>query len=177
MRFVAQEEVEAGWTSYYSGALSLFWINPENNDRIHNGKLEYGEQKTHWMKSSLGHTFEVLDEEANVVLGRFTLRHDSYFVIGHTKAQNFERDVAVQVEETFVGEWERSRKVTRTFTELGFSKGKLPQDLWGSMSAYYYNNRNSKIKEEWDQKGMPHHKLITSSSILLLTLLRHKCLH
>lgn len=167
--------MEAGWTSYYSASLSLFWINPENDDRIHNGKIEYGEQMTHWKKSLLGHTFEVLDEEANAVLGRFTLKHDSYFVIGHTKAQNFERDVTVQVEETFEGEWERSRKVTRTFTELGFSKGKLPQDLWGSMSAYYYNNRNSKIKEEWDKKGIPHNEFIspTSMSSLALTLNLH----
>lgn len=42
----------------------------------------------------------------------------------------------------------------RTFTELGFDKGKLPLDLFADMSTYYYNNRHQKFREEWDGKGL-----------------------
>ena len=42
----------------------------------------------------------------------------------------------------------------RTFTEFGFTKGQLPVDLWSSISAYYHNNRDHKVIEEWDSKGL-----------------------
>jgi hypothetical protein len=58
------------------------------------------------------------------------------------------------VEETFKMEWNRANRVTRTFTGLGFAKGRLPTELWSSISAYYYNNREHKIIEEWDSKGL-----------------------
>lgn len=95
----------------------------------------------------------MVNESTGEVVGTYTIKHNSYFVIGKRVPEHFERDVAADVEDTFEGEWARSRKVTRTFTELGFSIGKLPLDLWGSMSTYYYNNRENKIIEEWDHKG------------------------
>jgi hypothetical protein len=101
----------------------------------------------------VGHEFEMVDDVTKEVVGAYTIKQHSYFVIGKRESRRFERDVTADVEQTFVGEWARSRKVSRTFTELGFSIGKLPLDLWGSMSTYYYNNRENKIVEEWDHKG------------------------
>ena len=43
----------------------------------------------------------------------------------------------------------RSREVRRTFSPHGFKVGRLPPDLWASMSAYYYNNLNNGIREFW----------------------------
>ena len=97
-----------------------------------------------------------MDDVTKKVEGTYTIKTHSYFVIGKRASRHFERDVTADVEDTFEGEWARSRKVTRTFTELGFSIGKLPLDLWGSMSTYYYNNRENKIVEEWDHKGEIH---------------------
>lgn len=51
-------------------------------------------------------------------------------------------------------EWNRAHRVTRTFTEFGFSKSRMPTDLWASISAYYYNNRDNKVLEEWESKGL-----------------------
>ena len=56
-------------------------------------------------------------------------------------------------EEHFISEWNTSRSIKRTFTALGFEKGELPPDLYGSMSTYYYNNRHSKRREEWESLG------------------------
>ena len=56
--------------------------------------------------------------------------------------------------DTCHAEWSRANRVKRTFTEFGFSKGKLPVDLWASISSYYYNNRDHKVLEEWDTRGL-----------------------
>jgi hypothetical protein len=47
-----------------------------------------------------------------------------------------------QVKQTLRMEWDRAHRIQRTFTEFGFNKGKLPNDLWASISSYYYNNRS-----------------------------------
>mmetsp|Transcript_44644 Transcript_44644/g.136180 ORF Transcript_44644/g.136180 Transcript_44644/m.136180 type:complete len:192 (+) Transcript_44644:281-856(+) len=41
-----------------------------------------------------------------------------------------------------------TKKATRTFTKLGFERGRLPDDLFASMSAYYYNNKDYHALEE-----------------------------
>lgn len=63
---------------------------------------------------------------------------------------------ARQILNTFKGEWIHSNDCTRTFTKLGFNKGRLPSDLFASIEAYYYNNRNHLAIEEWHKKGGVH---------------------
>ena len=63
-------------------------------------------------------------------------------------------EVARQVKNTFQHEWVRAHRVKRTFTELGFNKGRLPMDLWTSMQTYYYNNAKNLAREEWNDKGV-----------------------
>jgi hypothetical protein len=58
------------------------------------------------------------------------------------------------IKATLDSEWMKKNAVKRTFTDLGFNRGRLPHDLWGSISAYHYNNRNSKSLEEWYAKGV-----------------------
>ena len=152
--FLDHQTVEAGFLSHEADDMTLFWINPANSERVNAGTLKFGEANTIWTSTRLGHIFEVVGENSNELIGSYTIQHDSFFVIGEIDSRIQERDVSRQVEETFKGEWERSKRIKRTFTELGFSLGKLPLDLWGSISAYYYNNRNSKADEEWNSKGM-----------------------
>jgi hypothetical protein len=133
--------------------LTLYWISPTTGERVKSGHLNSGETNSVWIETTVGHEFEMVDDVTKEVVGAYTIKQHSYFVIGKRESRRFERDVTADVEQTFVGEWARSRKVSRTFTELGFSIGKLPLDLWGSMSTYYYNNRENKIVEEWDHKG------------------------
>jgi hypothetical protein len=51
-------------------------------------------------------------------------------------------------------EWDRALDVKRTFTDIGFARSKLPLDLFGSMSAYHYNNRDNMVPEEWNDGGV-----------------------
>ncbi len=55
---------------------------------------------------------------------------------------------------TLEGEYEQSQRVRRTFTEIGFAKGRLPNDLFNSISTYYYNNQRHLFREEWRNKGV-----------------------
>lgn len=128
-------------------------MHPETGERYTSGILEYGEQKTVWLRSVIGHKFEVVDDATNSIIESHVVQCHSFFVVGRMELTSEVRDITAQVENTFNSEWQRSRNVKRTFTELGFTLGKLPPDLWGSMSSYYYNNRNSKFREEWAAKG------------------------
>lgn len=168
--------MEAGFVSHLDTVLTLFWINPISGAKINSGTLKYGERNTVWTSTRLGHKFELIDEFTNELMGAYTIQHDSFFVIGKSKSRLYDRDVVRLVEETFKGEWERSRRIKRTFTELGFTLGKLPPDLWGSMSAYYYNNRENKVDEEWASKGIPdqyHLQYVCISSAFHLLHLFH----
>ena len=149
---IGQQAVEVGWTSYYKAPLSLYWIGFDGV-RVLTDTIFPGEAATHWSFTSLGHIFEVKDMTTDEIVGTYTLKHDTYFVIGSNLNQKVDRNVTEQVAETFKREYKISHEVTRTFTDLGFSIGKLPPDLWASISAYYYNNQMNKIREEWDVRG------------------------
>ena len=83
------------------------------------------------------------------------MKCSSFFVLGESGTMTRTRlDAQQKIQDTLYNEWFRSRRVTRTFTELGFNRGKLPLDLFASMSTYYYNNRVNKMREEWDSKGV-----------------------
>eukprot|EP01034_Spumella_vulgaris_P023684 gene23684-29929_t len=83
-----------------------------------------------------------------------TVEHNGIYPIGNPPSAITERDVTQQVKNTFRMEWERAHRVKRTFTEFGFNHGRLPPDLWASISAYHYNNRNHKVLEEWAPGGI-----------------------
>lgn len=128
-------------------------INPDGTS-VFISDLKHGEKHTAWQQTYLGHTFEIRDKVTDEVLKRVTVEHNAIIPIGSPKSSLMVRDVRTQVKNTFRAEWERAHRVQRTFTDLGFNRGKLPKDLWGSISAYYYNNRMNKVLEEWDSKGV-----------------------
>lgn len=164
---IGQQAVEAGWVSYIETPLTLYWIGFDG-ERVLIDEILPGESGTHWSHTSLGHTFEIKDLAKDEVMGTYTLKHDSYFVLGTNLNQKVERNITEQVAETFKREYKISHQVTRTFTELGFGIGKLPLDLWGSISAYYYNNQMNKIREEWDTRGKTSRERLISTCSLTI---------
>ena len=62
-----------------------------------------------------------------------------------SKDRDFEEDMA----KVFQREWETHKVVKRTFSPLGFQKGRLPPNLFASMGAFYYNNANHVVREQW----------------------------
>ena len=149
------QAVEAGFISYNENPATIYWISSNNGrKRIKVRDLLQKEQNTAWINTFLGHEFEIVDNVNGKVLLHYIAEYNSFRVIGDSGSMIRERlHVEEGIAETLRSEWYRSRKVRRTFTELGFNKGRLPYDLWGSILSYYYNNHNNKVREEWETKG------------------------
>eukprot|EP01038_Epipyxis_sp_PR26KG_P004435 gene4435-6274_t len=148
------QRAEVGFLSYAEHDSIVYWISPDGKRVVMNDKLSRGEKNTFWQQTFLGHKFEIVDAVTGEILISHETLNNAIIPIGTPETQVMTRDVVSTVKYTLQSEWHRSHSVVRTFTELGFNRGRLPHDLWGSISAYYYNNRNNKVLEEWGGKGV-----------------------
>lgn len=148
-------KAEVGFMHFNSNPVDVMWIDGGRKVKLAN--IAKGERHTFWTQSYLGHMFELIDEVTKNSLGTYIIECNSFFTAGdpgvHTRRLTNE---IAQVRNTFFDEYERAKMVTRTFTKLGFNKGRLPPDLFASIEAYYYNNMNHLALEEWHNKGGVH---------------------
>jgi len=154
-------QVEVGFLNWHHNKCKIYWIDMSSkpHKRIYSGDLHRKEKNTQWQTTTLGHKFEVVDYDTNEILGTYIAKTNSIHVVGAPVGDESLRKpppkhVGSIVKDTFTNEWRRAHRVTRTFTELGFMKGKLPIDLYTSMRTYYYNNRDNIAREEWEDKGL-----------------------
>ena len=150
------DKVEIAFASNVEEDLDLFWVRPGGDagdqERL-NGQVRYGEKKIFWIWSFLGHTFRVRSKGGELV-AEFEVQHSGVHVVGEKDSKVGSRDVGEEeVRRVLNREWKRAQKVTKIFTEKGFGKGRLPPATWGSIDAYYYNNRGSFVREAWDVAG------------------------
>jgi hypothetical protein len=148
------QKKELGFLSYLNHDSKVYWVDENTGRRVEVGILQPGERNTLWLGSYLGHKFEVVHDDTKQVVGEVEVEFHTMYSLGEQFSRVQNRDVRRLVEATFESEWERAHRVKRTFSEFGFDKGKLPKDLFASMSAYYYNNREQATIEEWDNKGV-----------------------
>jgi hypothetical protein len=149
--------VEVGVMNYLNknAPLNMYWGLDEGVRKGSLYSIEYGEKNTICFESFIGHWLEFEDNETKEVVHRHRVEHISMFGIGEAPPHGQTKgDVAVQVKSTLNHEWRKMKNVLRTFTPLGFKKERLPDDLWASIEAFYYNNRNYKVREEWEGKGL-----------------------
>jgi len=147
---------EIGWLSYLPQSLDVIWIS-HVGDRHKVADLHTGERYTVWLTTSLGHMFEVVDPANGEVVGSMLVEFDAFHVIGQPVRPSpspSAEEVLRGVESTLQLEYNRSMQIRRTFTSTGFSRGRLPDDLYASMATYYYNNYQQVYIEEWI--GMYH---------------------
>jgi len=150
--------------------LRMYWVPPEyatsqRDDNFDNKRLQvelaYGEKKTHCFFSYIGHVFDVYGFDADDGINfydRIVIEYTSTRAFGTSPPSSSQRFDDLQKLETNVRralatEWSKHFEVKRTFSSLGFSKGRLPNDVFASMGAFYYNNRNNVVNEEWEGKG------------------------
>jgi len=133
--------------------LQLYWIKPDTEEAIFTQDLDYGEPKTTCFSSFLGHKFEVrLDDE---VLNAFIVDHTLVKAIGKSKPPDTsKRSFEKEIVSALSNEWDKHKYVKRTFSPLGFAKGRLPDDVFAAMGSFFYNNRHNKIREEWGGRGV-----------------------
>jgi len=173
---------EIGWISYHPGVATVYWIN-DDNEYIKSGTLKYGERNTVWLQTRIGHRFEIVGNgdkevwwtnwhsmEGDTKVGTAApegvrqkvsshsevgVKFDCVNIIGDAgSGLDSGINATMEIKRTLDHEWTRSRRTTRSFTEVGFAKGRLPPDLFQSISTYHYNNRNNFVREEWNKRGV-----------------------
>ena len=143
--------------------LEVFWIDTNNNNNNNNSRkkqfdLEYSERKTRCFHSFIGHQFEIVDEPSGFY-ERVTIEHTTTTAFGTSPPSSSQRfdgihEVERTVKQALDMEWRKHKEVQRTFSSLGFAKGKLPDDVFANMAAFYHNNRHNLVNEEWEGKGV-----------------------
>ncbi len=153
--------VEICLLSYHSKEhpLQVYWKKPDGELK-HHLSLEYGDQHTRCFSSYLGHEFVAKDEsdpQNHIVIGELTVEFITVKAWGESPPSD-ERapshDFDDEIEKTLKHEWTRHNRITRTFSPLGFKKGRLPNDVFASLGAFYYNNAQNVVREEWKSKGV-----------------------
>lgn len=139
--------------------LEIFWLDPNtSNKRVKQFDLEYSERKTRCFQSFVGHQFLAIDNETGfyeTVVIEYTTTQ-AFGTSPPSSSQRFDGidEVEDTVKKALDVEWKKHKMVTRTFSSLGFAKGRLPDDIFANMGAFYYNNRNHAVNEEWEGRGV-----------------------
>ena len=148
--------VEFGFINYFHKNLSLQWVDPSTQEHKPLYYLLQKEKNTRFIHTFIGHRFVAIDTDDESVVMDHTVEFNGVIGIQNHINVHEVRDIRNAVEQTMGGEWRKHLQVKRTFSALGFDKGRLPDDIFGSMRSYYYNNRNPphRLMEEWDSKGV-----------------------
>ena len=154
------QKKEVGFCNTQEGLVNVYWMN-DDNERKWVGNVTTGERNMFWITSYVGHSFEVVDSQTGTLLGQYTVHFDSFF--SFEKLEPFRStdfvpagfpDLTTAVSTMFETEWQRHNSVSRHFTGVGFNKGRLPKDLFNSMTTFYYNNHPYRIHELANRKGV-----------------------
>lgn len=150
--------VEVCVLNYHSkgNALNVFWKKADGSLKLH-ASLNYGDRYTRCFHSFVGHEFVAKDAVTDEVVGDLTVKHTTVKSWGESppsSTRTDDHDYVKEIEGTLRNEWTRHKRITRTFSPLGFKKGRLPPDVFASIGAFYYNNAPSVTREEWNSKGV-----------------------
>mmetsp|Transcript_18051 Transcript_18051/g.34217 ORF Transcript_18051/g.34217 Transcript_18051/m.34217 type:complete len:595 (-) Transcript_18051:23-1807(-) len=151
--------VESCFMNYYTdrnGALKLYWIHPDTGERKPHMAVKYGERNTRCFNTYLGHQFVAETEQGETVGPVVTIEFATVLGFGKSPPSDDpgRHHFDEEIEQTLHSEWTRHERVSRTFSPLGFAKGRLPDDVFAYLGAFYYNNRHNKVMEEWNGKGV-----------------------
>lgn len=157
-------KVEYGFVNYHTNPLKVYWVDARTGEKHFNHELGIGERETHFISTYVGHKFQVYDITPNedpldneMVLELVIPSSGVVGIQNHVQPHVSKDGLNDQVKRTLQNEWRRHLVVKRSFSALGFAKGRLPDDVFASLGAYYYNNHNPphKVHEEWGKhKGL-----------------------
>ena len=145
--------------NYYTtkdNVLQVYWVDTNNKNELKNKiDIKYGEQNTICTSTFLGHEFKVFDPSQNLI-AQFKVAHDTVMAFGTSPPSDIatNRNIVYEIENSLENEWSRSKRIQRTFSPLGFAKGRLPDDVFALLGAFYYNNQNNAVLEEWGGRGV-----------------------
>uniref|UniRef100_A0A7S2HI77 Fe2OG dioxygenase domain-containing protein n=1 Tax=Helicotheca tamesis TaxID=374047 RepID=A0A7S2HI77_9STRA len=149
------QKVEIGFVNYLGSPLDFYWVS-FNGERRKQGTLDQGEKNTQFITSFLGHKFEFDNPDTGETVFSHVVEYTGIIPLGKPDSPTKDElnpNYETEIKRTLNFEWGRHKRVRRSFSPLGFHIGRLPDDLWSSIQAYYYNNRNDRVLEEWEKMG------------------------
>ncbi|KAL7526649.1 hypothetical protein ACHAXR_001581, partial [Thalassiosira sp. AJA248-18] len=147
--------VEFGFINYTPKTVMLSWVNKQGKKHgLY--PLERMEKNTRFIHTFIGHRFIAEDPDTGEEFLDYTVEFTGVIGISNHENPHKQRDIRKEVQRTMGGEWTKHLQVKRTFSSLGFDKGRLPDDVFASMRSFYYNNRDPphRLMEEWGSKGV-----------------------
>lgn len=134
--------------------LDVKWVDPMTKNLVTLNSLEPREKLNKSHRTFIGHQFVLTNSVTQEEVKSFTVTGNGCvtYGIGQSVSNIYLGDnqtIENKIEDIFKTELDRSKSIKRTFSELGFKKEKLPKDIWGSMSAYYYSNAHNAFEEVW----------------------------
>jgi len=158
--FVMQTRAEIGWVNFSPDTLNILWVNEEGG-LVANGQVHFGEPKTEWRYSYIGHKFVIESKtlkegDEGYVRKEYIVLGDSINVIGTQESQKGGRQDMSQQEFDNIANYENKRadRIQRVFTDVGFKKIPVPRKLMGSILTFWYNNRFNQFSEIWKGKSV-----------------------
>jgi hypothetical protein len=151
--------VEVCLLNYYNAdtPVQVYWINDATRLLQLHMQVSYAEKNTRCFHSFIGHEFQAMDGDTHNVIQKFVVEFAMTCSFGENPASddpNRHGNLDAEIVRALDQEWTRHDHVARTFSTLGFAKGRLPDDVFASMGAFYYNNRAHAVREEWGGKGV-----------------------
>jgi hypothetical protein len=154
------QNVHFGVLHFHEAALTLRWVDGKHPSSrreynlppggSNNGVTLY--RKEHWQIAKLGERYEVVDG-AGVVVKTGLVEYSGPCIVG--SAAPFDpgvfpkRDWPSLIAKTRYMELHRASKVSTAYTPNGSKIVPVPPATWASMTSYYHNNRQNRIREEW----------------------------
>lgn len=147
--------VEVSFINYSPKVLDLYWVDTDGTKHFQD-KFERMEMNTQFITTYIGHRFVAEDPDTEEEIMDYTIEFNGNVGVSNHVNVHEEMDIRQEVKSAMNDQWDEHLRVKRTFSPLGFAKGRLPEDVFGSMRAFYYNNRNPphRLMEEWDRKGI-----------------------
>eukprot|EP00316_Scyphosphaera_apsteinii_P000268 CAMPEP_0119331566 /NCGR_PEP_ID=MMETSP1333-20130426/80828_1 /TAXON_ID=418940 /ORGANISM="Scyphosphaera apsteinii, Strain RCC1455" /LENGTH=1014 /DNA_ID=CAMNT_0007341197 /DNA_START=36 /DNA_END=3080 /DNA_ORIENTATION=+ len=150
------EMSDVGLVNLLEEELSLRWLDADRkSDSLPEGGTNNGitmYRFQYWYRAAIGERFEVLSSTGMLLL-HGVVEFSGAHVVGASEpfsaALDPHRDWEPVVNATMKNERLRAAKVYTAYTSTGAKVLTVPSRTWASISAYYHNNRNTQIREEW----------------------------
>jgi len=104
-----------------------------------------------FFRSYLGSRLMAIDSVTSDFIGTYTQKHSSIWQIGKSFTNYNYKHSEEDVLSTFDYHLQLSDEIKLTFSELGFSKTRVPADIMGSMLTYYHNVKDDCVVQDYGE--------------------------
>ncbi|GAB5365632.1 hypothetical protein AAMO2058_001074700 [Amorphochlora amoebiformis] len=163
---LADSKYRIGFGNDCSETLETFWVNPQDGREMLVSNIEPRGQS--WIDTFRGHRFvfrkpdgtKVSETVAEVESKFHAIQCEHPCHVDYGGAECIQSLEGVRLKSTLQGAWddmnherilvnEAQPSALINFTETGFEKMPIPENVWSILNKYYQDNKNSIVLEKW----------------------------